>query len=182
MGGLGKLVIAVMQTVLGRRWNNLSIQSSVPRMEVKKRTRMRASLVIISVLMQSPVSRLKFHSVQSAVVLNPCFRITLTQLVSYYLSWVIPGVIPSPLIQQISAFKMLFQSMAFMSAQLSGYVSTGVGKCARNLQQASCRRTSAPLLSFSSVLACALYPKVDHRITGTTRDHRVHPPCQSRIV
>jgi len=50
------------------------------------RTGMKGVLVIISVLMLRPASRLKVHSVQSAVLLNPCFRITLTQLVSYYLS------------------------------------------------------------------------------------------------
>lgn len=81
-------------------------------------------------------------------------------------------VIPSPLIQQISAFKTLFQNMVCMSTQLGCYVSRRVRKCVRNLQQANPRRTSATALSVSVFCPllpfCAPKPKVDVDVLAET--------------
>lgn len=161
MGGLWKSA-----TVLGRRWNDLSVQDGGEKENWDEKHPgehlcPRAKTGILP----------KDSSVRSAVVLNPGFRITLTQLVSYYLSWVIP-VGRTEASNTAAKCLQNAENVVCMNAQLGRYGSTRVRKRARNLQQADPWRPSATALSvcaFCPLLPfCAPKPKADADVLAET--------------
>lgn len=129
MGGLCKSMINAMPALFGRGRRDLSIQSGVHRMVMKKEGRI---LVIISVLLQRLVFGLNFCSVQSAIVLYLCLGAA-----GVVLSELSPssGVL-SALRGQVRALQRLFQEFGLCGCP-AGQRSAGVTKHTRNPQQAS---------------------------------------------